>query len=358
MIARKRIISTSRTGFIGAHATALASRLALVALLFCVPVGGSAQRASFASLNGQTGLPVQRFDIDWPHSAVEFSVRFMGLSTVRGAFASFGGTVMYNPSSIPGSSVSVVIETNSINTNVEFRDKDLKSPNFFDAEKYPLITFHSEQVEKSKDGFVARGPLTMHGVTHPVAVEFVQIHPVSSDAWGNKRVGFVGHLSLNRKDYGILGTKFWNSEYDPGRMSVSDNVDIDLTLEAEVNQVEKWGTPKGDSLLAASATKGMKTVLSEFRAAASDTTSATGKISDGALSALTVKLMHRGRYDDAIDAYKLAIDLHPNASWAYAGLGEAQLMSGRKAAAVENFRKALATDTTNTVAYEYLRYVH
>jgi tetratricopeptide (TPR) repeat protein len=68
--------------------------------------------------------------------------------------------------------------------------------------------------------------------------------------------------------------------------------------------------------------------------------------------------MHRGRYDDAIDAYKLAIDLHPNASWAYAGLGEAQLMSGRKAAAVENFRKALASDTTNTVAYEYLRYVH
>jgi polyisoprenoid-binding protein YceI len=327
------------------------------ALLLCFPVDGIAQSATFASLNGQTGLPVQRFDIDWPHSAVEFSVRFMALSTVRGAFASFGGTLMYDPKSIPGSSVSVVIQTKSINTNVDFRDKDLKSPNWFDAEKFPLITFHSEKIEKSKDGFVARGPLTMHGVTRPVAVEFVQIHPVSSDAWGNKRVGFVGHLSLNRQDYGILGAKFWNSEYDPGKMSVSDNVDIDLTLEAEVNQVERWGTPKGDSLLAASATKGMKTVLSEFRAAASDTTSAVGKISDGALSALTVKLMHRGRYDDAIDAYNLAIDLHPNASWAYAGLGEAQLMSGRKTAAVENFRKALASDTTNTVAYEYLRYV-
>jgi polyisoprenoid-binding protein YceI len=316
-----------------------------------------AQSATFASLNAKTGLPVQRFSVDWPHSAVDFAVRFMGLSTVRGAFANFGGTLMYDPASILGSSVSIVIQTNSINTNVEFRDKDLKSPNFFDAEKYPLITFHSEKIEKAKDGFVARGPLTMHGITRPVAVDFVQIHPVSSDAWGNKRVGFVGHLSLNRQDYGILGTKFWNSEYDPGKMSISDNVDIDITLEAEVNQVERWTTPKGDSLLAASESKGMKTVLSEFRAAASDTTSSIGKSSDAALSALTVKLMHRGRYDDAIDAYKLAIELHPDAAWAHAGLGEAYLMTGKKSAAADSFRRALAADSTNTVAYEYLRYV-
>jgi polyisoprenoid-binding protein YceI len=330
---------------------------AALAILLASSVA-NAQDASFASLNGRTGLPVQRFDIDQPHSAVEFSARFMGLSTVRGAFASFGGTLMYDAKSIPESSVSVVIVTKSINTNTEFRDNDLKSPNFFDAEKFPLITFHSEKIEKSKDGFVARGPLTMHGVTRPVAIEFVQIHPVSSDAWGNKRVGFVGHLSLNRKDYGILGTKFWNSEYDPGRMSISDKVDIDLTLEAEVHQVELWTTPKGDSLLAAITAKGAKTALAEFRATASDTTSEPGKISEGILASATVKLMHRGKYDDAIEAYKLATELHPDATWAYAGLGEAYLMTGKKAPAVENFRKALARDSTNTVAYEYLRYVH
>ena len=326
------------------------------AALFAHSAG--AQSATFASLNGKTGLPVQRFDVDWPHSAVEFAVRFMALSTVRGAFANFGGTLMYNPSSIPQSSVSVVIQTKSINTNVASRDKDLKSENFFDAEKFPLITFHSEKIEKTRDGFVARGPLTMHGVTKPVAIQFVQIHPVSADAWGNRRVGFLGHLALSRKEFGILGTKFWNSEYDPGKMSISDNVDIDLTLEGEVNQVEKWTTPKGDSLLAAAATKGMKTVLSEFRAVASDTTSSLGKISEGILSTVTVKLMHRGQYADAIDAYNLMIDLHPDASWAYAGLGEAFLMSGRRAPAIDNFRKALSVDSTNTVAYEYLRYVH
>jgi len=349
MTTRQRLIPISCAGL---------ACLAAAAPTLWIPAEARAQSATFASLNGKTGLPVQRFGIDWPHSAIQFSVRFMGLSTVRGAFARFGGTVMYNPASIEGSSVSVVIEANSINTNVESRDKDLKSPNFFAAETFPMITFHSEKIDKTKGGFVAHGPLTMHGVTHPVAIEFVQIHPVSSDAWGNRRVGFVGHLSVARKDYGILGTKFWNSEIDPGRMSISDNVDIDLTVEAEVNQVERWGLPKGDSLLAASATKGIPTVLSEFRASASDTTSSIGKISEGALNALTVKLMHRGRYDDAIEAYELAIDLHPEASWAYAGLGEAYLMSGKKTSAVESFRKALAADSTNTVAYEYLRYVH
>jgi polyisoprenoid-binding protein YceI len=335
----------------------ISNRMWLAATAILLAHDAGAQRASFASLNGKTGLPVQRFDVDWPHSAIEFSVRFMALSTVRGAFGNFGGTLMYNPSSIPLSSISVVIQTKSVNTNVAFRDNDLKSENFFDAEKFPLITFHSEKIEKSKDGFIARGPLTMHGVTHPVAIHFVQIHPVSADAWGNRRVGFVGKLSLSRKDYGILGTRFWNSEYDPGKMSISDNVDIDLTLEAEVNQVERWTAPKADSLLAAARTKGMKTVLSEFHAVATDTTSELGKNSEGILSSVTVKLMHRGQYADAIDAYRLAIDLHPAASWAYAGLGEAYLMTAQKPSAVDNFRKALATDSTNTVAYEYLRYV-
>ena len=337
---------------------AIACALLLVQATFVPASSAVGQRTSFASLNGKTGLPVQRFDIDWPHSAIEFSVGFMGLSTVRGVFTDFGGTLMYDPSSITGSSVSVVIDTKSIDTHVAARDRDLKSENFFDAEKFPLITFHSEKIDRSKKGFVAHGPLTMHGITRPVAIEFVQIHPVSADAWGNRRVGFFGQLSLNRKDYGILGTKFWNSEYDPGRMSISDKVDIDLTLEAEVNQVDRWTTPKGDSLLAASATKGIRTVLSEFRTAAADTATGIAKISDGILSALTVKLMHRTRYADAIDAYQTAIDINPKAAWAYAGLGEALLMSGDKTQAVDNFRKALASDSTNTVAYEYLRYIH
>lgn len=327
----------------------------LVIFAAFIPIHLAAQSATFASFTGKTGLPIQRFDIDWPHSALEFTVRFMGLSNVRGAFSEFGGTIMYDTVDARRSTVSVVIQTKSINTNVEFRDKDLRSENFFDAEKYPLITFHSERIDRASRGFVARGPLTMHGVTKPVAIAFRQTHRLMSDGWGNKRLGFIGHVSLNRKDYGILGTKFWNAEFDPGRMSISDNVDIELNVEAEANQVEKWTTPKGDSVLKVAAAQGLTKTLEEFRSVATDTTSAMSKIKGPVLLAVGTKLMHRGDFNGAVEAFKLASDLDPKADWAHAGLGEAYLMSGKRSAAIESFRKAVATDSTNTVAFEYLR---
>lgn len=328
----------------------------LIVFSMLLPISNvRAQSATFASFAGATGLPIQRFDIDWPHSAVEFSVRFMGLSNVRGAFSQFGGTIMYDTVDARRSTVSVVIQTKSINTNVESRDKDLKSENFFDVEKYPLITFHSERIERTKTGFVAHGPLSIHGVTKPVAIAFKQTHGLMSDGWGNKRLGFIGRLSLNRKDYGILGTKFWNAEFDPGRMSISDNVDIDLNVEAEANQVERWTTPRGDSLLKVAADQGLTKTLSEFRVAATDSTSPFFKIRGPVLLAVGTKLMHRKNFSGAAEAFLLASELEPRADWAHAGLGEAYLMSGKRAQAIESFQKAVAADSTNTVAYEYLR---
>jgi polyisoprenoid-binding protein YceI len=302
-----------------------------------------------------TGLTVQRFDIDFPHSSVEFTVRFMGLSNVRGAFSQFGGTIMYDTVDARRSSVSVVIQAKSINTNSQMRDNDLRSENFFHVDKYPLITFRSERIEKTGTGFIAHGPLSMHGVTRPIAIAFKQTHGLMSDGWGNKRVGFLGKVSLNRKDYGVLGTKFWNSEFDPGRMSISDNVDIQLSVEAEANQVEKWTTPRGDSLLKVAEAQGLTKTLTEFRAAATDSTSPFFKIRGQVLLTVATKLMHRGDYKGAAESFQLAAELEPKADWAHAGLGEAYLMSGRKAQALESFRKAVATDSTNTVAYEYLR---
>ena len=327
-------------------------------LLTCASILG-AQSATFASLDTTAGFRVHRFDIERGHSAVEFSVRFMGLSTVRGAFTDYHGTIMYDPKNITNSSVSVVFNTRGINSNNENRDRDLRSANFFDVEKYPLMLFHSERIVRNAKGFVAHGPLTLHGVTRPIAISFVQTHGIMSDAWGNKRIGFVGHLTLNRKDYGVLGNKFWNSEFDPGRMSVADNVDIDLNIEAEVNQVEKWTLPRVDSILALLPSRGVRSVLSEFRAMAADTSSFVAKNVDGLLNGVAAKLMHRGQYADAAEVYRVAIDLSSEPSWAHAGLGEATLKGGRvgRAAAIESFQKAVQLDSTNTVASEYLRHL-
>jgi polyisoprenoid-binding protein YceI len=345
MMTRNSLLARPWIGFVGLAALRLIS----------TPADLRAQAATFASLNGKAGLGVQRFDIERGHSAVEFSVRFMGLSTVRGAFTDYHGTIMYDPTDITKSSVSVVIKSRGINSNNENRDRDLKSANFFDVEKYPLILFRSERIVRSKSGFVAQGPLSMHGVTKPVAIEFVQTHGVMSDAWGNKRIGFVGQLSVNRKDYGILGTKFWNSEFDPGRMSVADSVRIDLNIEAEVNQVEQWTLPRVDSILAQASTRGIRPALDEFRTVVADTASPASKNRDGILHGVAAKLMHRAKYQDAVEVYSVAIELSAEPSWAYSGLGEASLMLGKKAAAGDSFRKALASDSTNTIAYEYLR---
>jgi polyisoprenoid-binding protein YceI len=336
------------------------SALALVCCSLAVSSGAEgarAQAATFASFTGATGLPVQRFDIDFAHSAVEFTVRFMGLTRVRGAFAEFRGTLMLDTAEVTGSSVAVVINAASISTNLPARDRDLRSPNFFDAEKFPQITFTTSSIERRPDGLLLRGPLTMHGVTREVAIPVTVLHPLSKDAWGNRRIGYVGSLALSRKEYGILGTAFWNSEFDPGRMSVSDEVTIELTLEAEVNNVDTWDTPKGDSVRIVAASQGSAKTLQEFRAAASDTASAPGRFADLMLNAAGLKLMHHAQYKDATEFYRLATELRPARAPLHAALGEAYLMSGRRTEALASFRQALALDSTNTVALEYLRHL-
>jgi polyisoprenoid-binding protein YceI len=330
----------------------------ILTLLFAWPAGPAvAQRATFASLAGATGLTVQHYDIDWPHSAIEFTVRFMGLSKVRGAFGQFGGTLMYDTADVTRSSISVVIDASSINTNVAFRDKDLQSPNWFDVEKYPRIAFTSRAVEKTPQGFLMRGPLTMHGLTREVAIPFTELHPRQKDAWGNYRVGFVGTVSLSRKEYGILGTVFWNSEFDPGRMSVSDAVEVELTLEAEVSNVDTWDTPKGDSLRKSAESQGMAKTLDQFRVAARDTTTDAGRFTEAILSSAGTKLLHHKQFADALLVYRLAADLVPNHASMHAALGETYLMNGKRSEAIISFRRAAALDSTNTLAAEYLRYL-
>src|SRR5919199_1370797 len=151
--------------------------LVTLALLAALGAESHAQSPTLASLTRPTGLPVVRLEVDWPHSAVEFTVRFMGLSTVHGAFASFTGTLMYDTVDVTRSTISVVIKTASINTNVAFRDQHLRSPDFFDAESYPFITFRSERVVRTPNGALVSGPLSMHGVTRTVQIAVRQLHP-------------------------------------------------------------------------------------------------------------------------------------------------------------------------------------
>jgi polyisoprenoid-binding protein YceI len=166
------------------------------------------------------------YTIDKNHSDVSFQIRHFA-SKVRGRFTDFGGTIQADPSKPETSSVAFTIKTASIDTSVADRDKDLRSSNFFDAEKYPEITFKSTKiVPAGKDKFDVTGTLTIHGVSKEITIPVVFLG-AAKDPWGNERASFELATRLNRKDYGIN----WNKALDQGGFMLGDDVDVTIALE-------------------------------------------------------------------------------------------------------------------------------
>ena len=189
------------------------STLAIFLLLLAVPVETRA---------------ADTFLIDTTHSSVTFSVRHL-LSKTRGRFTDFAGTIQLDQEQPANSSVSATIQTASINTDNTNRDEHLRNPDFFDASRFPEITFESTGVKKSGDTLQVTGKFTMRGVTREVTldVEFfgVQDHP----RFGT-RAGFEGTTTINRQDFGV----------SYGAPVVGDDVTVTLSIEA----VKKKDTPK------------------------------------------------------------------------------------------------------------------
>ena len=176
--------------------------------------------ASAAAQNGN-------WKIDPNHSAAQFAVRHMGVSTVRGAFSKVTGSALYDPSDPSKDSLEVTIEATSVDTRVEMRDKDLRSPHFLDVDKYPTITFHSKRVKASEPGKLQiTGDLTIHGVTKQVVLDVEGPSAAIKDPMGNQRIGASATTKINRQDFGVSA--------DPG--IVGD--DIAITIDVELIQAK------------------------------------------------------------------------------------------------------------------------
>jgi polyisoprenoid-binding protein YceI len=149
---------------------------------------------------------VETFEIDPWHSAAQFAVRHLSLSTIRGVFTKMSGTVQYDPSDPSKTVMDVSIDAASINTRVEVRDKDLRSPDFFDVEKYPTITFKSKHAEaQGKSKMKITGDLTIHGVTKEVVLQVDGLNGPIKDPHGNRRAGASATTQISRKDFGVSG---------------------------------------------------------------------------------------------------------------------------------------------------------
>jgi polyisoprenoid-binding protein YceI len=173
-------------------------------------------------------MPATTWNIDTAHSAIHFSVRHMVVSKTRGRFTRWSGQISFDPENPAASSVSVAIDPASVDTAEPQRDAHLRSPDFFDVEKYPQATFRSTKVEQTgNDTYRVAGELTIHGVTRPVVLETV-FEGSAKDPWGGERAGFAASASLDRRDFG-LG---WNKVLEAGGVLVGDRIELTLEIEA------------------------------------------------------------------------------------------------------------------------------
>lgn len=167
-----------------------------------------------------------RWNIDPTHALVEFSVKHMAISTVKGHFKSFTASGETNDAGVP-TSLTMEIDAASIFTNNEQRDGHLTSGDFFDAEKFPKITFQSTKVTGSGDDLVIEGNLTIKGVTQPITLKGEIAAPIT-DPWGNRRTSLAATGKLSREKFGLT----WNMVLEAGGLMVSDEVKLHIEAEA------------------------------------------------------------------------------------------------------------------------------
>jgi polyisoprenoid-binding protein YceI len=180
-------------------------------------------------------IAADTFTVDKAHSEVTFRVRHLGISNVSGRFTDFDGTIQIDQARPEVSSVEFTIQTTSVNTANEGRDKHLRSADFFDAEKFPTITFKSSKVAAAgKDRYNVTGSFTMRGVTKEITLP-VSVLGFGKGMRGEDRAAFEIQTIVNRQDYGVN----WNRTLDTGGVVVSDEVNVLINVEA----VKKTAAP-------------------------------------------------------------------------------------------------------------------
>lgn len=172
------------------------------------------------------------WNIDPDHTAASFSIRYLMISYVRGLFNRVRGTIRFDPKDPERASVEVTIDAAGVYTGIKKRDDHLRSADFFEVEKYPVMTFKSTAVStKGGKGLTVNGDLTIRGVTRPVTLDVELAGPVTSPFGDDRTMGFLASTKLNQEDFGIL----WNEAMEGGRILATEVV---ITLDAQADLAE------------------------------------------------------------------------------------------------------------------------
>src|ERR1700736_250736 len=203
------------------------------------PSKGIISITAFAALtllsSGPGFAATTEWKIDPQHSAAQFSVRHLAISTVRGAFSKVTGTVLVDDQNISKSAVNVTIDVSTVDTREPARDKDLRSDHFFDVDHFPTMTFKSTRAEQVSPGKLkVTGDLTIRGNTKQVVLDVDGPTTPVKDPWGNQRAAVNATTKINRQDFGVK----WNATMDNGGVVVGDDVNVNIDAEM-IKQVPK-----------------------------------------------------------------------------------------------------------------------
>ena len=176
---------------------------------------------------GESLAATERYNVDADHSIVGFSVAHMVISKTTGRFTDYTGYIEMDPDGKTVEAIEAVIKTASVDTNHPKRDTHLRSPDFFNVEKYPTMSYKMTSYEQQGDRYLANGDLTLLGVTKPIALTGTFNGVLPKDPGGNARAGFSAEGKINRKDFGMN----WNKALDNGGLVVGDEVAIRLEIE-------------------------------------------------------------------------------------------------------------------------------
>ena len=303
-----------------------------------------------AVVRAQTTAP-REFSVDASHSAVGFSIPFL-TGHVTGGFDDLRGIIYHDPAAPERSHVRIVIDATSLHTGSRHRDEHLRTSDFFDVAQYPTISFTSERVARSRDGFLVSGPLTMHGVTRTVSIPFRQVRPVMEDPHGSDIVNFEGSLRLARLDFGIRGGSTYNDWFDALRSrTMGDSADIGIELQGWETSFAR--TTKYDAALARFTTEGLAPTAARLRRLKAEKQDLGG--TDWELEQMARTLLARGRAAEALELVALGLQLFPGSVRMQTAAARVYELMNRRSQASAAVALALGLDAADPRALELQR---
>lgn len=327
-----------------------ARSLPFLASIVWIATVASAQAADFSMS--------QLYTVDAGHSYVGFQIKYMGFAKVRGRFADVDGAIRYDATDPTATSATVRIDVASLDTDHDWRDRDLKSDQWFDAEAFPEMTFRSTRALATEVGFDLVGDLTIRDVTREIRIVMDEFSGVLADVRGDSQVVFVGRTAIDRKEFGVMGDRW--SQVKEGIVGVDSHVEIELTvLGKRINEsnFRNWvrdETRPAGRVYAVAAADGVGAALEAFDALRGEN---PGEVDGAVLDTVGKMLLKEGRVEDAVAVFEHNCRTFPEAAELHAALAEAHVVRGDAEKAKESYGIVLASDPSHVTASEVMRHL-